>query len=187
MGSPETCTQAMESNQTVHPTTATTKSLVNPNKPIQGDKDDDNEEDENGQVAEWGSLPLTLSASALADILEIPKLMAMDDLEIQEIGSNSKQAGSSQQATSKHDISTSKKDKSEKFSSRSYKSSQETHKEVYDTEHKFNIHIWNKMERDGSINLSTVATSSPIFEVLDHIVPEEEKSNYCDTSYFLFE
>ena len=35
------------------------------------------------------------------------------------------------------------------------------------------------MERDSSINLFTVVTSSLIFEVLDHVVWEGKKSNYC--------
>ena len=46
-------------------------------------------------------------------------------------------------------------------------------------DHKFIIQIQDKMERDGSINLSTMVTSSLIFKVLDHIVWEEEKSNCC--------
>ena len=54
---------------------------------------------------------------------------------------------------------------------------QRDQKEVYDVDHKFIIHILDKMERDGSINLSTVATGSPIFRVLDHVVWKEEKSN----------
>ena len=151
VGSPEPCTPVKESGQTVHPTMAATKSPVDPKKPVQGDKDDDNQKDENGQVAEWGSPSLTLPASALVDVLEIPKTLAMDDSEIQEIGSNSKQVGYSQQAASECDASTPKKEKLEKSSSKSYKLSQETQKEVYDAEHKFIICIWDKMERDGSI------------------------------------
>ena len=68
---------------------ATTKSLVNPNEPIQEGEDGSDWKDENGHVAEWGSPLLTMSALALANILDITKLLAMDDSEIQEIGSNS--------------------------------------------------------------------------------------------------
>ena len=152
---------------------ATTKSLVvNPNEPIQGGKVGGNGKDENGHVVEWGSPLLTLPTLALANILDITELPTMDDLEIQEIGSNSEQVGSSQHKVSK-------KEKSERSSSWLYKLFQETHKEVYDVDHRFIIHIWDKMERDGSINLSMVVPNSPIFEVLEHIMWEEEKSNSC--------
>ena len=113
---------------------------------------------------------LPLSTLASANIMEIPKPLAMDDLEIQGIGSDSQELGSSQQVTPEHSVSTPKKEKLEKSSSRSYKSSKETFKEVYDADHKFISQIWDKRERDGSINLSTVATSSPIFKVLDHVM-----------------
>ena len=68
--------------------------------------------------------------------------------------------------------------KLEKSSSRLYKSSKETHKEVYDVDHKFISQIRDKMERDSSINLSTLVTSSLIFKALDHVVQEEKKSNH---------
>ena len=48
VGIPEPCTTVTESGQTVHPSTGITKSLVNPNEPIQGDKDDNNDKDEDG-------------------------------------------------------------------------------------------------------------------------------------------
>ena len=186
--SPELFAPPMKSSQAMHPapssltpkslqTMATTKSPVDLSKLIQGDGDNDDGKDENVQVVEWGSLPLTLSTSALADIWEIPELPAMDDSEIQEIGSDSEQGGCSQQAAPEHDVSTLKKERPEKSFGRLYKPLWETCKEVYNADHRFIIHIWDKREQDCSINLSTVATCSPIFKVLDHIMWEEEKFN----------
>ena len=111
-GSPEPSTPAVESDQTTHhtpsslmpglsQTMATTKSPANPNEPIQKGEDGSDGKDENGHVVEQGSPLLTLPASALADIVDIIELQAMDDSEIQEIGSDSKQAGSSQHTISK--------------------------------------------------------------------------------------
>ena len=52
-----------------------------------------------------------LPVSALDDILETPKLLAMNDSEIQDIGSDSEQVGSSELFAPEQDVSLLKKEK----------------------------------------------------------------------------
>ena len=121
--SPEPSVPTKWSKQVTHPVLsspmpgssqlmATTTSPVNLTKPVQGDENDDGKI-MSTQAMEQESPLLTLSVSALADILETPKPPATNDSEIQDIGSNSEQVGPSKSFAPEQDASLPKKEKLE--------------------------------------------------------------------------